>query len=143
MLKTSITGICLIKGFEGLRLRTYKCPAGIDTIGYGHTGKEAYPGNIITSKKAEKLLRNDLTKYEDVINKLVTVELSQSQFDALVSFVYNLGPSALKRSTLLKLLNRGDYSGAAGQFTRWNKAGGKILPGLIKRRCREALLFLT
>ena len=138
----SETGIKLIKKFEGCALKSYKCPAGIWTIGYGHTSgvKE---GQTITSKQAECLLKQDIKTYELTVNNLVNVPLNQGQFDALVSFCYNLGSGNLKNSTLLKLLNKKDYFAAAEQFDRWVFAGGKKLSGLVKRRAAEKELFLN
>jgi lysozyme len=141
-MRISQTGIDLIRRHEGLRLKTYVCPGGMPTIGYGHTGSEAFPDNEITADEADKLLRADLMGYEAAIEECVIAGLSQNQFDSLVSLIYNIGAGAFERSTLLRLLNQGDYTGAANQFCLWNKAGGKILPGLLRRRCEEAILFL-
>lgn len=132
----------IIKQSEGLRLEAYLCPAGVWTIGYGHTGKDVVEGMKITRGEAEKLLEGDLEKFEKDILKMVKVGLTQNQFDALVSFTYNVGGGALKTSTLLKKLNAGDYMGAADEFLKWTKAGGKELPGLVKRRRTERALFL-
>ena len=101
-------GIDLIKHFEGCELNAYKCPAGVWTIGYGHI-KGVSEGMSITQEQAEQMLLDELKEYENYINELVTVNLSQNQFDALVSWVYNLGPANLQSSTLLKVLNSGDY----------------------------------
>ena len=133
-------GIDLIKHFEGCELNAYKCPAGVWTIGYGHI-KGVSEGLSITQEQAEQMLLDELKEYENYINELVTVNLSQNQFDALVSWVYNLGPANLQSSTLLKVLNSGDYSGVPAQIERWNKAGGKVLEGLIRRREAESALF--
>ncbi len=133
-------GIDLIKHFEGCELNAYKCPAGVWTIGYGHI-KGVSEGMSITQEQAEQMLLDELKEYENYINELVTVSLSQNQFDALVSWVYNLGPANLQSSTLLKVLNSGDYSGVPAQIERWNKAGGKVLEGLIRRREAESALF--
>lgn len=137
----SETGIQLIKKFEGCSLKAYKCPAGIWTIGYGHTSgvKE---GQTITKKEAEAYLKQDLTTFETLVSNLVTVAINQNQFDALVSFCYNLGPGNLRSSTLLKRINAGDFNGAAEEFDRWIYAGGKKLSGLVKRRAAEKALFL-
>ena len=139
---TGKKGIELIKSFEGCRLAAYKCPAGVLTIGYGHTSGVA-SGQTISQAQAEEYLRADLAKYESAVNECVTVVINQNQFDALVSFAYNCGAGALKSSTLLKKLNAGDYSGAASEFAKWNKASGKVLAGLTKRRAAEAALFNT
>ena len=133
-------GIELIKHFEGCELEAYKCPAGVWTIGYGHI-KGVSEGMSITQEQAEQMLLDELKEYENYINELVVVDLSQNQFDALVSWVYNLGPANLKSSTLLKVLNSGDYAGVPAQIERWNKAGGKVLEGLIRRRLAESSLF--
>ena len=133
-------GIDLIKHFEGCELNAYKCPAGVWTIGYGHI-KGVSEGMSITQEQAEQMLLDELKEYENYINELVVVDLSQNQFDALVSWVYNLGPANLKSSTLLKVLNSGDYAGVPDQIERWNKAGGKVLEGLIRRRLAESSLF--
>ena len=133
-------GLALIKKFEGCELKAYQCSAGVWTIGYGHT-KDVVEGMEITQEQAEQMLVDELHEYESYINKYVTVALSQNQFDALVSWVYNLGPANLQSSTLLKVLNSGDYSGVPAQIERWNKAGGKVLEGLIRRREAESALF--
>jgi lysozyme len=146
-MKTSQNGIDLIKSFEGFEEAPYKCSAGVWTIGYGTT---IYPNGIkvaetdpeITRGQAEGFLKAALDKFERSVLKLVVVELSQNQFDAVVSFTYNLGAGALSTSTLLKLLNKGWYSQAAEEFPKWNKAGGKVSAGLIKRRDAEKALFL-
>lgn len=140
-MRTSQKGIDLIKKFEGCRLEAYKCPAGIWTIGYGHT-KGVKDGQIITQEQAEEFLREDLRIFEQAVESCVKVPLSQNQFDALVSFCYNCGSGALKTSTLLRLLNEGKYKDASEQFLRWNKAGGKVLVGLTRRREEEREMFL-
>ena len=139
-MNTSAEGISLIKKFEGCELYAYQCSAGVWTIGYGHI-KGVSEGMTITQEQAEQMLLDELVEYENYINELVSVDLSQNQFDALVSWVYNLGPSNLRSSTLLKVLNSGDYNGVPAQIMRWNKAGGKVLEGLTRRREAEARLF--
>ena len=141
-MKTGSKGIDLIKHFEGCELEAYKCPAGGWTIGYGHI-KGVKEGMTITEHQAEEMLKSELNEYEGYINNLVTAELNQNQFDAMVSWVYNLGGGNLKASTLLKVLNAGDYAGVPAQMMRWNKAGGKVLEGLTRRRQAEADLFAT
>lgn len=145
--KTSDKGIELIKGFEGCSLSAYKCPAGVWTIGYGHTGKvdgkAISSGMRITQAKAVQLLREDLASFEAAVNAAVKALITQNMFDALVSFAYNCGAGALRNSTLLKKLNAGDYSGAADEFQKWNKSGGKVLNGLVRRREAERKLFLN
>jgi|TARA_R110002050_G_scaffold124796_1_gene244127 lysozyme len=139
-MKTSNTGIDLIKHFEGCELKAYICPANVWTIGYGHT-KGVLDGDVITETQAHEMLVEELIEYENYINNAVTVSLNQNQFDAMVSWVYNLGSGNLNSSTLLKVLNSGDYAGVPEQIMRWNKAGGKVLAGLTKRRQAEANLF--
>lgn len=136
----SETGLALIRQFEGLRLSAYRCPAGIPTIGYGTTAGVKM-GDTITKERAEELLREDVKRFEAQVLRLVKVPLTQGQHDALVSFVYNLGAGNLSNSTLLRLLNAGDYKGAAAQFDRWVYASGKKLSGLVKRRAAERALF--
>ena len=141
IMQISNDGINLIKQFEGCVLSAYKCPAGVWTIGYGHT-KNVKQGMKITKEQATNLLKDDLKIYESYVNKYVKVKLNQNQFDALVSFTFNCGGGALKSSTLLKKLNKGDYTGAANELLRWNKANGKVLAGLTRRRKAEKALFL-
>ncbi|WBU51667.1 lysozyme [Kosakonia pseudosacchari] len=146
MMQISDKGVALIKQFEGLRLTAYQDTIGKWTIGYGWTrpvdGKPIRAGMTIKEDTAERLLRTGLVGYESDVSKLVKVKLTQGQFDALVSFAYNLGPLPLSTSTLLKKLNAGDYRGAADEFPRWNKAGGQMLAGLTRRREAERALFL-
>ncbi|MEG2347239.1 MAG: lysozyme [Cetobacterium sp.] len=139
-MRISQRGIDLIKSFEGLYLEAYKCPAGVWTIGWGTT-KGVTPGMKITKEKAEELLRGDLVKFEAAVERNVKVPINQNMFDSLVSFTYNLGEGNLKSSTLLKKLNAKDYYGTSQEFQRWNKAGGKVLNGLIRRREAERDLF--
>lgn len=143
---TSNAGLNLIKGFEGKRLYAYDDGVGVWTIGFGTikypNGVRVKKGDVCTEKQAEEYLQNDLVKFEAAINKLVKVHLTQNQFDALASFTYNLGETNLANSTLLKKLNKGDYKGAADQFLVWNKAGGKVMKGLVRRREAERALFL-
>ncbi|UYY77475.1 lysozyme [Sphingomonas sp. R1] len=141
MQKTSSAGIALIKQFEGERLTAYICPAGILTIGVGHTGADVKPGQKITVAESEALLRADLARFEKAVSAAVKVPLNQNQFDALVALAFNIGAGAFAGSTLVRLLNGKDYAGAAAQFERWNKGGGKVLPGLVARRAAEAALF--
>ena len=141
-MKTGKKGLELIKHFEGCELKAYLCPAGVWTIGYGHT-KGVKEGDVITAEEANEMLLAELDEYEGYVNNLVEVELNQNQFDAMVSWVYNLGGGNLKASTLLKVLNAGDYDGVPAQMLRWNKAGGKVLEGLTRRRQAEADLFVA
>lgn len=138
---TGVKDVELIKEAEGLRLEAYlPTPNDVWTIGYGHT-KTAKSGMRITKAGAEELLLHDLAWVEATIDKYVKVPLNQNQYDALASFIYNVGASAFRKSTLLKLLNAGDYEGAAEQFPRWNKQKGKVLRGLTARRQKEKTLF--
>ena len=130
----------LLKFFEGCELVAYQDSVGVWTIGYGHT-KGVEPGMTITQEEAEQMLESELAEYEGYVEKYVTVPLTQNQFDALVVWVYNLGPTNFRKSTLLKELNSGDYTAASKEIKRWNKAGGKVLNGLVKRREAEADLF--
>lgn len=143
--KTAEPGKTLIKQFEGFRATAYLCPANVWTVGYGTTrisGKPVRSGMKVTTDEAENLLDEDLKRFEDAVNSLVQVEITQNQFDALVSFVYNVGVGSLQKSTLLKKLNAGLFSEAAEQFLRWDKAKGKRLAGLTRRRKAERELFL-
>jgi lysozyme len=141
-MKTSINGLNLIKNFEGLRRQAYKCPAGIWTIGYGHT-TDVNVGDVITEMQAISLLSQDVAESERAVNQYVHVPLTQNQFDALVSFVFNLGVGDFRSSTLLKKINAGDDDGAAQEFGRWIHVDGKTLPGLVRRREAERVLFLN
>lgn len=133
-------GLQLIKEFEGLRLDAYRCPAGVWTIGYGHTAG-VRPGDTLTAQMADVLLRQDVTAAEGCVNRHATVSLTQNQFNALVSFVFNLGCENFRRSTLLKKLNAGDVQGAAEELLRWVRAGNVTLSGLVRRRMAEKALF--
>ena len=140
-------GLDLIKSFESLRLRAYRDPVGIWTVGYGHTGPDVYPGLEISKAEAEQLLADDLRESEDGVGEQVTVPLNDNQFSALVSFAFNAGNGALKRSILRKKLNKKDYKGAADEFRKWvyGTIGGRkvLLPGLVRRRAQERNLFLN
>ena len=138
---TGVKDVELIKESEGLRLEAYlPTPNDVWTIGYGHT-KTAKKGMKITLAGAEALLHQDLAWVEAAIDTYVQVPLNQNQYDAIASFIYNVGATAFRKSTMLKLLNVGDYDGAANQFPRWNKQKGKVLNGLTKRRQEEKTLF--
>jgi lysozyme len=140
-MQISDEGLDLIKHFEGCELEAYQDAVGVWTIGYGHT-KGVEEGDKWTQEKADFMLFRELEEeYEDYVNNYVHVPLNQQQFDALCSWVYNLGPSNLKSSTLLKKLNNEEYDQVPKQIKRWNKAGGKVLAGLVRRREAEALLF--
>ncbi|BEL80129.1 lysozyme [Serratia marcescens] len=143
----SKSGIELIKRFEGLRLKAYQDSVGVWTIGYGWTqpvdGKKVGPGMQIDQATADRLLKCGVVQYEQGVNQLVKVKITQGQFDALVSFAYNLGLRSLSTSTLLKKLNAGDKAGAADEFGKWVNAGGKRLKGLVARRAAEREMFLS
>lgn len=135
-------GIQLIKAFEGLYLDAYLDPVGIPTVGYGHTN-DVYMGMSITEAEADQLLQQDLERFEAAVEDAVEVEINENQFSALVSFSFNLGAGSLFRSTLLKLLNQGEFEKAAQEFPRWNQAGYQPLLGLTRRRLAERALFLS
>jgi len=144
-MRTSQAGIDLIKRFEDFRARAYQDSAGVWTIGYGTTagaGVKVRPGMTISRAQAEEYLRDHLQQVERAVDRLVTVPLEQHEFDALVSFVYNVGGGAFAKSTLRRKLNAGDRKAAANEFLRWNKAGGKVLKGLKRRRAAERRMFL-
>lgn len=146
-MKISDVGIRLISSFEDLKLVSYLCPANVWTIGFGTTvypsGKKVKQGEKCTPQQANEYFAHDLKRFESAVNNLVKAPLSQNQFDALVSLTYNIGETAFSKSTLLKKLNAKDYAGAADQFPRWNKGGGKVLKGLVRRRADERALFLN
>jgi lysozyme len=128
----------LLKTFEGCKLKAYRCPAGVCTIGYGHTSAAGAPmvndGMTITQAQADTILRQDLIKYERSVQDLIKVELTQNQFDVLVDFAYNAGVGNLKSSTMLKKINSGDLDAVPVELMKWTKGGGKVLPGLVRRR---------
>ena len=134
-------GLSLIKKFEGCEIEADLCPAGVWTIGFGHT-KDVKEGDKINKEEADYLLQEEMIEYESYINDFVEVPLNQNQFDALCSWVYNLGPTNLKNSTMLRVLNEEKYADVPQEIKRWNKAGGEVLDGLIKRREAEAKMFL-
>jgi len=140
-MKVSDEGLSLIKHFEGCELKAYRCAANVLTIGYGTT-KNVTEDMEITQEEAESLLQEEMHEYEGYINDMVKVPLEQHQFDSMVSWVFNLGSGNLFSSTLLKKLNNSEYDEVPEQIKRWNKASGKVLEGLVKRREAEALLFL-
>lgn len=137
---SSVGSTKLIREFEGLELTAYTDIVGVWTIGYGHT-KTAERGMVITQKGAEALLRHDLDWVEKAINKGVKTPLTQNQYDALASLIYNVGATAFSKSTILRRLNAEDYVGASSEFKRWNKAGGRVVNGLTRRRKAEQELF--
>ena len=139
-MQISDNGLALIKRHEGKILTAYKCPAGVWTIGYGHT-HQVKSGDVIDDAMATEFLKKDVRHAQAAIARYVKVELDQNQFDALVSFIYNVGAGAFGKSTLLRRLNESRYAAAADQFRRWNKGGGRVLRGLVRRRADEAELF--
>jgi lysozyme len=143
---TSRVGIDLITSFEDLRLNAYDDGVGVWTIGFGTTvypnGIRVKKGDVCSLDQAKAYFAFDLKRFERAVNSSVKVTLNQNQFDALVSLAYNIGQTGFKESTLVKKLNAGDYAGAADQFKFWNKGGGKVLKGLVRRRAAEAELFL-
>ena len=139
-MKISEEGKALIKKFEGCKLEAYLCPAEKWTIAYGRI-KNVKEGDTCTQEQAEKWLNEELVEYEEYVENLVEVPLSQCQFDALVAWTYNLGPSNLSSSTMLKCLNKTEFEKVPSEIKRWNKAGGEVLDGLIRRREAEAMLF--
>ena len=144
-MRMSAAGLATVKEFEGLRLKAYKCPAAVWTIGYGHTSAAGnpivMPDFAITKDEAEEILERDMVQYEDGVKKLVKVEITQGQFDALVDFAYNAGVGALQKSTLLKKVNAEKFDEVPAEFMKWTKGGGKELPGLVRRRRAEVKLW--
>ncbi len=145
LLETSMEGVGLIQTMEGLKLKPYRDAVGVWTVGYGHTTISktlAMAGIVLTEEQAYRLLVYDLKDAELAVKRLVKVRLTQGEFDALVSFTFNLGQGKLGTSTLLAKLNAGDHVGAAEEFGRWTRAGEDHLPGLVKRRIAEKAMFL-
>ena len=137
----SNTGLTLTKHFEGCELSAYADQGGVWTIGYGHTGPGVYAGLTITQEQAETFLLSDLAGAVSCVNSLVTSEIAQYQFDALVDFTFNLGCASLANSTLLRYVNASDFADAADQFLRWDHVRGVVVPGLLRRRQAEVQLF--
>lgn len=143
-------GIALIQHYESCDLKSYKCPAGIWTIGWGHTGADVKPNMTISQATADALFEDDIKSFVRDVNILVKTRVTQRQFDALVSFAFNVGPDmdgdgiaeGLGDSTLLKYVNAGKFVEAANEFPKWNRGGGKKLLGLTRRRAAERALFL-
>jgi lysozyme len=144
-MRMSAAGLATVKEFEGLRLKAYKCPAAVWTIGYGHTSAAGNPivtpELVITKEEAEETLARDMEQYEEGVRKYVKVDLTQGQFDALVDFAYNAGVGALAKSTLLKRVNAEKFDEVPAEFMKWTKGGGKELPGLVRRRRAEVKLW--
>ena len=136
-------GLALTKSFEGLRLQAYADQGGVWTVGYGHTGPGVQAGLVITQDQADTFLLSDVARAVTGVNQMVTGDINQNQFDALVDFTFNLGCASLAQSTLLRMVNAGDLAGAVGQFQLWDHVRGRVIPGLLKRRQAEAALFNT
>ena len=144
MRNMSKTGLDVIQRFEGFSPTVYICPAGYPTIGYGHVIKPHERQQFargITAEQAESLLRQDVQSGERAVLRLITVPLTDRQFDALVSFTFNLGAGALQRSTLRRRVNRGDHAAVPAEFGKWVWAGGRKLQGLVRRREAESMLY--
>ena len=139
-MKTSQEGQALIKKFEGCELEAYQCSANVWTIGYGHTAG-VNEGDVCTQEDADRMLAEDLEEFEGYVKEAVDVPLEQNEFDALVAWTYNLGPGSLRSSTMLKKLNDSKFEELPSEMRRWNKSGGEVLDGLVRRREAEALLF--
>ena len=139
-MKISENGLELIKKFEGCKTTAYQDSVGVWTIGFGHT-KGVEEGQTCSIEDAESMLADEMDEYEGYINNMVKVELQQHEFDALVAWVYNLGPTNLGESTMLKVLNGGQFDRVPDEMNRWTRAGGKILEGLVRRRQAESLMF--
>lgn len=138
-MKSSSYLLAAVKNFEGLRLKAYKCPAGVLTIGYGHTGKGVTPGLVIDAKTAEALLIADIEKVEKQIAQFNLPPLSTGKYDAVVDFCFNLGAAKFRGSTLYKKITSNPYDKTIpAEFKKWKYAGGKVLEGLVKRRAWEA-----
>lgn len=136
------SGLDLVKASEGLRLKAYRCPANILTIGYGSTGSHVKEGMVITEAQAEELLRSDLRRFEDAVAEALP-SATDNQFSAMVSLAFNIGIGAFLKSTVLRKAKVGEHVAAAEAFKMWNKGGGRVLPGLVKRRAAEAQLYRT
>ena len=146
-MKTGPKGLRLIKQFEGWRNKAYRCSAGVLTIGYGHTSMAGPPtvkaGMTITKAQAEQILKRDLRKYEKAVNNAVRVDLTQEQFDSLVSFTFNVGPGGFRKSSVLRMVNARRFDAVPAKLMLWNKAGGRVLKGLTRRRAAEGELFMS
>lgn len=140
VMMVSDKGLALIKEFEGCKLTAYQDSVGVWTIGYGHT-KTAQEGMVITQEQADELLAQDVHEHALGVYKALKVSIEQHRFDALVSLAFNVGVNAVRNSTLLEMINHGAEKSAAAQFDRWNKAGGKVLAGLVRRRAAERKLY--
>jgi len=134
-------GMAVTESGEGLRLEAYQDQGGVWTIGYGHTGPDVAQGLVCDKPQADTWLANDMLYAATAVNRLVTVELTQSEFDALVDFAFNVGVGAFAKSTLLRLLNAGNYTGAALEFPKWDLCAGQVNRGLLNRRAAEQAEF--
>jgi lysozyme len=137
----SKAGLKLTESFEACRFIAYRDIKGVWTIGWGHTGPDVHPGMVITEAEADLLLAKDVQTAVDAVNRLVTVDITQAEFDALVDFTFNIGVRALTSSTLLRALNAGDFQAAADRFDEWDHAGGQVIAGLLRRRQAETEMF--
>jgi lysozyme len=140
-------GLALIRRFEGFRETAYRCPAGVWTIGYGHTAQAGPPkvaaGMKISEAEARRILAADAERFADEVRKALTRELSDAQFSALVSFAFNVGGGAFRSSSVLAAVNAGRLADVPERLRLWVKAGGRVLPGLVRRREAEAALFMS
>ncbi|MDQ2823561.1 MAG: lysozyme [Pseudomonadota bacterium] len=140
-MKLSRLGSLFIQSYEALRLTCYLCEAGVPTGGWGHTGKDVAAGQLITMAQAQAWWGADISVFEALVNKLVKVQPTQAEFDALVALSFNIGASAFASSTLLRMFNAGDRAGAGAQFPRWNLVKGAVSAGLTRRRAAEQAIF--
>lgn len=141
-MRLSTIGLDLIKSREGCKLKAYRCPAGVWTIGYGHTGPEVHEGMEVTNEEANAILQADAVAFDAGVSAACPVS-TQSQHDALVCLAFNIGIEAFNKSSVCRLHNAGKYAEAAQAFALWNRAGGHVLPGLVARRAAEAALYLS
>ena len=147
-MRTGEVGVELIKKYEGFSAKPYLCPANVPTIGFGSTRwfdgyRISMDSRTISRDDATRLLQMELHHIESAVPRLIKAPLTQNQFDALASFTFNLGSGRLQSSTLRAKINRLDYEGAADEFPKWRKAGGKVLAGLVKRRAEERMIWMT
>ncbi len=140
-MELSTAGLKFIESFEGCKLVGYLDVKGVPTNGFGHTGSDVYEGQVITQEQADAWLLQDVQNAVNHVNALVTVQLTQGEFDALCDFCFNCGCGAFAGSTMLRLLNAGDYKNAALEFAKWDKAGGQVVAGLLRRRQTEVQEF--
>lgn len=136
-------GLDLIKSFEAWRATAYLCPAKVLTIGWGSTGPHVKSGMVISRERGEALLCADLARFEAAVTKVIEVNVTQNQYDAMVSLAFNIGIGAFTRSSVARKTNARDFAGAKASFALWNKANGRVLSGLVRRRYEEAKLFAS